>query len=181
MQLKAKVGVTGAKRMSQDEYNIRPMVKNLMEQHPDSGVDELWPLFLKDIGYDDDNEFVLSALDYSLANCFRSLLPEVTYKNLSELRRAKKESNKAQVALISAGVTAAITKGTRDLVKTFVILNDIMPNGKKLGDCTFSEVSVFGDTFSAIGKLGKPNQRLKDVLTNGDLRSLQEGEKTWVK
>ncbi|XUM19751.1 hypothetical protein ACRAVF_18980 [Bradyrhizobium oligotrophicum S58] len=58
-------------------------------------------------------------------------------------------------------------------IKKIVMLDLIMPNGKKLRECTFAEVARFGGMFTDIGKEGKPTQVIDKHLSEADLQSIR--------
>jgi len=52
------------------------------------------------------------------------------------------------------------------------ILELPMPNGKRLGDCTFGEIAVIGGAFTRLAGKGKPNQLVRDVLSAGQVSAV---------
>jgi len=55
-------------------------------------------------------------------------------------------------------------------VRSIIIMELLSPNGKRWGDCTFAEVRKLGKAGMRISKLGKPNQIIRNVLSEEDLR-----------
>lgn len=56
-------------------------------------------------------------------------------------------------------------------LRPHLVLAMKMPNGKKLGDCTFREVSQIGGLFKLLATKGKPSQKIREVFSDADLRA----------
>jgi hypothetical protein len=51
----------------------------------------------------------------------------------------------------------------------------VMPNGKKLRDCTFGEVSTFGERWSKLGTMGRPDEIIGQVLKQKEVKKVLLG------
>jgi hypothetical protein len=83
-------------------------------------------------------------------------------------RRAATASERATDAAASKARIAKAIEKTAASVRPFVWLKMIMPNGKKLEDCTGAEIGKFGGVFTEIAKRIKPTQVVGRHLTNED-------------
>lgn len=87
----------------------------------------------------------------------------------AEVIAARRQEREQQVeTMAQARVNRAM-----DMVKKIVMLDMIMPNGKKLRHCTFAEVAKFGDIFAEISRHGKPNQVIDKQLNEMDLQNIR--------
>ncbi len=163
MKQSINTGFTGAKRQSFNENNPRPILKKLMEDNPSAEIDDLVPMFQSEIGEDELQVIVA----YWVNNNYHSLLNQMTRQEDIEVKKATASAKQRGIAAGIKGVTVLAER------KAILILNDILPNGKKLGDSTFGELSDIGGVLSKISKLGGPEQRVRDVLSNNDLKLLQ--------
>ncbi len=57
--------------------------------------------------------------------------------------------------------------------KNIIRMELIMPNGKKLKDCTFKECSAMGGWLKVLATKGMPGEKVGDKLTEKDLQNLK--------
>jgi hypothetical protein len=81
-----------------------------------------------------------------------------------EEKEAAEAVNRARAAQLARKIVAHIT------------LAFVMPNGKQLGDCTFSYVGKQGAFFTRVACAGGPNQIVHTVLTEKNLQEVLAGD-----
>lgn len=57
-------------------------------------------------------------------------------------------------------------------IRTQILLDTILPNGKRLRHSTFADCAKAGGWFAAIAKLGKPSEAVDKKLSEADLQNL---------
>lgn len=102
-------------------------------------------------------------LEAVLLSAFTNIVSAIERNNKRPVVRPRQEVKAARSAA-AAVLSAAVRE---------VVLMDLeMPNGKKLRECTFSEVGQFGSWFKLLACKGKPSEIVGKVLTEDDLRKI---------
>jgi|SRR5579859_5220155 len=163
MSFEPNLGTTGAKRTSWSENNPRKLVAALLKRYPDDTKEQALERFL-DIARENE-AMIETALTYFHANAWQALTRKERSPSEKEARRKETE---AAVAAAKAKVTDAIEAKAK-----LLLLDLIMPNEKRLAECTGFECIKFGGWLGAVGKAaGK--QLVGKALTEQQVRSFWE-------
>lgn len=111
---------------------------------------------------DDINEAVVDGyVDYYLSYARRE--PAAPPRTVQERRAEQQQID---------GATEAARVATRVAIAKVVTLTYLMPNGKRLGDCTFGEIAIIGGFFFRLSQKGAPDQLVRDVLSTAQVKEL---------
>lgn len=141
-------------RRSSNKNPLEPLAR-MIEDDPTASFGLLFKKWKKII--ERDGELLDAVLLYAFRN-YHSLIE----RDNSEPQETTETREKRKEAIAKAVETA----------RPYLLLEMKMPNGKKLGECTFREVSEFGTIFKLLSTKGKPSQKVGEVLTNDDLKKL---------
>jgi hypothetical protein len=179
-----KVGKYGAKVQSFNKHNPRGLLKRLISTY---GMDDEWLLFTKFYEQITNKKFepyLISALEYWFTNNLGSLknTPKTTTPvvvNISE-----HVSKKVDVGAIKKNQVAMVTKGVKQLTakieqeaakKARIILMDmILPTGKRLGDSTGAECISCGGWLKSVGDKIGPDAIVEASITEDELQKTYE-------
>jgi hypothetical protein len=100
----------------------------------------------------------------SLGHAFTNLLTSLDRDKRAAVarQRGKREAAKAREAI------ARLTSRIRNVV----LMDLVLPNGKKLRNATFSECSAAGGWFKLVATKGKLSQIVGEVLSEQDLKEI---------
>lgn len=138
------------------ENNPRDLIIELVRENPSADRKTLFEKFRDLIRGEDDYQravdwyFFVNMHDYLVTN-----------------------RNKRQVAPRDAARERQQIDEIKQRVVNMVLLDLVLPNGKRLRECTFAEVAKAGGWFAKIAKKGKPNQIVGKVLTEEQLRAIK--------
>lgn len=82
--------------------------------------------------------------------------------------RKRRPPTKSQIAAERRAVEVLTRR-----MGTVKLMDLMMPNGKKLRDCTLAECGTFGSWFRMIATKGKPSDIVGKVLTEADLQKIR--------
>ena len=111
----------------------------------------------------EDDDYFLAAAEYAFDNALRALRREQAEPTV--MQKAKQAKHKA-------GVAAAHAKRVARIKSNIVLLSMMMPNGKKLRDCSGEECSHFGGWYRRIASDIGPTKLVGDVLSEQQVRAL---------
>jgi hypothetical protein len=150
----------GAKQQSYSDDNPRPLLLHLMEQHPDASNKEFFNLFSEVLNAHPQRDgFLQTIINNWVCNTLTSIRRHT--------RSSKSNNGKAARAKVAQRTTQIL------------VLNLVMPNGKRLGDCTGTEClrmgvesSLLGKRLTKIGKRVPPRQQVSKVLDNAQAAAI---------
>lgn len=163
--------------MMAKRVQIFDIFQRSLKNDPDGSRKDQFKEFLKEVRASDDLVTQL-AEDYFDRFYHRFKNEEKTGSNqlvgtsVEERRAATIAARQERQAQIETMAQARANRAL-DQVKRIIMLDLIMPNGKKLRHCTFAEVTKFGGMFIDIGKCGKPNQVIDKHLNEADLQNIR--------
>jgi hypothetical protein len=140
-------------------YEASPngMLHRIMKENPGAAEEDTWPIWRAELV---KNGAALDAvLRWYHMNAHRRVEHLVSGAKLPGKRRAAaREERDARVA------------ATFVRVKKALILDHVMPNGRRLRDCTFRYASEIGGAYTRIGAMGDPDaiigQNLSDAAAD---------------
>lgn len=148
-----------------------------LRNDPDGSRKDQFKAFLKEVR-ENDALIVQLAEDYfdrfyhRFKNDEKDGSNQVVGTSVEERRAAAIAARQEREAQIETMAQARVNR-VMEQVKRVIMLDLIMPNGKKLRYCTFAEVTKFGGLFADIGKCGKPTQVIDKHLNEADLQNLR--------
>jgi hypothetical protein len=154
-------GVRGQTRSTwRDETHLRGVLLRLLAENPDAERDELEAMYLA------KTEMVPKLIEEALRRAFDN-----DWNGLQKPKRLRPRPTAEEIEETKAKVAAAV-----ETIKAIALLDLVQPNGKKLRDCTGSEVRELEaqtpSWFKAIAAKVKPGEIVGQVLSEADLRKM---------
>lgn len=149
-----------AAMMRSAHTNPMEILARLVEASPRASDEILFLQWAEAMKKDDD--LLLAALRHTFTN-LRSALTR------SAVLRERQSPEQRQVE--NAKIKAEVSKKV-DAVKSIVLLNLLLPNGKAARYSTFADAGRAGGFWTKVSKLGKPQQIIGQVVTEEQLRAL---------
>lgn len=136
--------------------NPRQMLVDMIEGNPGASKDYLFDKFRELISEDDD--CMRAVAWYFFVNFYEY---ETTTRNRKPNHQGRVASQARQRVMV-------------ERIKQKIILMDlILPSGKRLGDSTFADCAKAGGWFAKLARSGKPGQIVGKVLTEAQLKKLK--------
>jgi hypothetical protein len=170
-------GTQGAKRTSWREHNPRDLLLRIRRKNPTADIRESFDFFLEEMEKARNRKYITAIYEYWHTNAFNALTQKEEHDaKLSKeqagqkLRReaTRRAEQKTQRATLDAEADTEINK-----IIEASLLDFLMPNDKKLRDCTFGYCREVGGWLGRIGAAGKPDQIVGDVLSEDAVRRLR--------
>lgn len=167
-------GVYGAKVQSWAAKNPRDILRRLIEENPEADKDTLFELFDEEIEGSEAEEYRKVVHEYWFANNYHSLVQPIDRKKIMALKNV--EERIAKIEVKKKKLQSALKKEAQIL-----LLDMTMPNGKLFGDCVGSECTALsnkmGDFLAHVAAKLKPDEKVRDVMDENQLRELYERSK----
>jgi hypothetical protein len=142
------LSVTAAKRQTWEKNNARAVVKEVMDEMPDADSEARFHVF------------------YARAHQFDTEIYRYFHDNAERALRVRKGE--------SVDRTKAREQAAKDL-KLF-LLDLMLPNGKMLRDCTFSEAGRAGGWYTRLSKCGQPGEIIGATMTEKEVRAVWKSD-----
>lgn len=142
-------GIYGAKRQTWQGRSARSMLQRMLARNPNISTADLAEAMLPKL---ESEKIAIEILEYWIANTRRALLR-------SEPVMPTPEERETKVAEIQTRVAAAVIK-TKS-----VWLASVMAS-------TFGDLAKAGPKFIKLSKMGKPNQKVSDVLSESAVQKI---------
>lgn len=137
--------------------NPQEVLYSMMESDRTASKERLFAKWRKIVEADDDH--MEAVLSYAFTNYYS--------QNEISLRPAAPRPRGPEMAERRERISR-VAKHVREKI----FLDMVMPNDKKMGDCTCAEISTFGDMYKLIAAQGKPSDIIREILTNADIHRL---------
>lgn len=148
---------TGAAAMARSAVkNPLQVLVNAIDNDPTMPTERLFQTWWGAVK--DDEDLMRAVGRHAFHNMLASL--DRDKRKARERRRGQRAVSKAAVAMI------------KDRIRSVVLMDLLLPNGKKLRDSTFAECSAAGGWFKQLATRGKPSQIVGKVLTEADLQKI---------
>ncbi len=125
-----------------ERLNPTEVLVRLIDENPGVARDVIEKLFIAEI--EDDKDYRTPVIKYFFINAWSGLHPV----------HSKKVSSRARAAQQAAD-SRAVAEKVQQLKKAVIISELLMPNNKKVADCTGIEMMKFGKWHAAVGKIVK--------------------------
>ena len=156
-------GIQGSKRARWREFDPSELLRQTIESHPNEDQADLRKIYWDTVRKHDEQTYLRAIVEYFLDNAFLAL----DHKRQALTRKQERPATNGNA---KTGVVSAV----RDRVhrEAQVILMDLlMPNGKRLGDCTGTQCKKFGGWLTAVAKVAG-SKRIADALSEGEVRKI---------
>lgn len=158
------IGTMGAYRQTWRKGNPRSLLQTIINKNPKADEKKIHQLFWEEI--EDDKELLRACVEYWLDHNYRSIIFASTAPTPEQIRRKQTERTE--------GVKAATNK-LKERIEFETkrrLLDWIMPNERRLGDCTGKECRLFGGWLGEVGKKVPANSTVRQVLSEEQLQKL---------
>lgn len=152
-------GITGAKRQSWKHDNPRDVLKNVIEKNGRSSKEELLRIFTQTIFEKGNRALIETVIEYWFANNLNSLL-----NSDSQLRE---QFSKPQISKIKEQIRERIK-----IAAGVVLMDMIMPNKKRLRDCSGAECAAVGGWLSVVATRMSPSAIVGKTFSEQDMRGM---------
>lgn len=125
-----------------ERLNPTEVIVRLIEENPGASRDVLEKLFIAEI--EDDRDYRTPVLKYFFINAWSGLHP-----------LARRKVSKREIEQRITEERQAVEKKFQELKRAVILSELIMPNNKKVADCTGIEMMKFGKWHAAVGKIVK--------------------------
>src|SRR5262245_1617744 len=163
MQIQTEVtpGEQGALRQSWREHNPRDMLKSMMDAYPNETQTQILRRFSEAVS--EDQNYLAVVIEYWFANNYRSLV-----------RGSNPKGARAKPAPEIVAAKAATVEKIKERIKQEAIklLDLVMSNGKPARENTFAFAAKEGGFWTKVSQMGKPKQRIGDVLSEDQIRKV---------
>jgi hypothetical protein len=155
-------GTTGAFRSTWRKGNPRSLLQAIINKNPKADEPRIHELFWREV--EDDKELLRSCVEYWCDHNYRSLIQSIsTPAEIEKTARARAERAQTEASKIRARVVVEAKQ---------LFFDWLMPNNKKLADCTGTECRQFGGWLSKVAKKVPAKSLVREVLTEQQLRKI---------
>lgn len=102
------------------------------------------------------------------ANNLRALTPRQNSKATTSVDRVAATNKEEQ----KEPLPTAVTPATKTREGELVLLDFVLPNGRMLRDCTFSECAECGGWLTRLARVGQPGDNVGTTLTEKEVRAV---------
>ena len=164
-------GTQGAFRQTWRKGNPRSLLKTMMEKTPKADAAVIYRMFWDEI--EDDKELLRNIVGYWLDHNYQSL--RQASEPAPPPHMVETERQNAQT-VVRERLHQRIRYETR-----IVLLDLIMPNDKRLGDCTGAECGRFGGWLFQLSKKVPANKTVSNILSEDEVYKLWQHAKNYQK
>ena len=161
-------GTLGAFRQTWRKSNPRALLKTILEKNLKADANAIYKLFWDEI--EDDKELLRAIVGYWLDHNYQSL------------RQASGPTPAPSAEPRQASAKAAVSERLRHRIhyETRVVLLDlIMPNDKRLAECTGAECGKFGGWLFQLSKKVPANKTVGNILSEDEVYKLWQHAKNY--
>jgi hypothetical protein len=157
----AETSRTGSAAMSRvAQKNPLELLRRMRDADSTADPERIFKKWYKQVV--EDEAYLLATLHHAYTNMWVSLERDepkkiTTKEDLAKRRKEQKEK-----------VTGLVKR-----ITNIVLLDVVLPCGKRLRDATFAECAEAGGWFSKIAKMGRPNQLVGKILSEEDLHAVK--------
>jgi hypothetical protein len=141
------------------DENIYDTLREILDENPDAKTAKIKRLYVNAVINDPDLN--RSFIEAFFVNVYASVTRE---------RERAKERGRSKRGGKASKQRRDEKRKTADKDLTRAVFDFIMPNKKKLHDCTFREVGEFGARFTKLAEMGKPDEIVGEVLTKAQVK-----------
>jgi hypothetical protein len=158
-----EIGARGAKRASYRDINPRKALAKIIDDNP-KGPETVWRTLFHELAVE-DSDYAKAIIEWWLDNNLKALMTKEDA--LREARAAASAAKPPTKDAIKSTLREHINHQAQ-----IILLDLLMPNGKKLALCTGRECGKFGGWFTALADKVPANKAVSDVLSEGEVRKI---------
>jgi hypothetical protein len=152
-------GITGAKRQSWKHDNPRDVLKKIIEQNARAAKEDLLEIFTRAMFEKGNRALIETVIEYWFANNLHSLL-----NSDSQLRG---QFSRPKVSKIKEHIRERIK-----IAAGVVLMDMMMPNKKKLRDCSGAECAAVGGWLSVVAARMSPTAIVGKTFSEQDMHTI---------
>ena len=149
-------GTTGAYRQTWRKGNPRSLLETIIANNAKANEKRIHELFWREI--EDDKQLLRACVEYWLDNNYHSLTREMA--GLPKTTNKPSKPTVAAVRVVKEHIRERIAHEAR-----LALLDWIMPNEKRLADCTGKECTKIGGWLAALAKRVPPRKTVGESLS----------------
>jgi hypothetical protein len=154
-------GIHGAFRATWRKDNPRSLLRTIIAKNPKATEDKIHKLFWQEV--ENDPELLRACVEYWLDNNYLSLM-----RDENPVKRRKRADKDA----VAVNFEKEKIKERIDGEVYSELLNLIMPNSKKLGECDRKDCLAMGGWLTTVGNQLPKNKTVSEVFTNKQLHTI---------
>jgi hypothetical protein len=151
-------GTLGAFRATWRKGNPRSLLETIINKNPKASENDIYKLFWTEI--EDDKELLRAITGYWLDHNYRSLTRPILQPSGEPTHAQRTIEARRQL------------KERIDYETRVMLLDLVMPNEKKLSDCTGKECCQFGGWLQLVGRKVPATKTVGETLTETQLQGL---------
>lgn len=157
--MEMNIGHHAATRQSyRDETSMKEFVTRLRDEYPEAGVDEIIRRFAERARGDD--HYLNAAVEHSVLNTWNSM------------ERLLRQSIQRPAPHIAAAAKQERETKIQAAVEQIMLLNQEMPNGKRLRYCTREDISKWSAGYERMAKKMKPGQMVGQTFNEDQVKEI---------
>jgi hypothetical protein len=167
-----KQGAAASRRTGKkNPLEIRAAIK---DRHPTDSFEDLFEMWQKAV--ERDSECTRVVWLYAFRNYLTALDRDERDRRRSRVEGDRADTSAAASVMRTRRAKMAIDDSDSEIAERaksrLVLMNLILPNGKRLQEATFADCKGAGAFFEKVAKLGKPKQIVGETVTEERLQSL---------
>lgn len=155
------IGKIGAIRQTWRDKSVREILVDIIAESPNGPLSKWRSAFREAIRADDD--YFNAVCDYAFDNSVKAIQEAQS----REAPSATKVAERAEKRAVEAREHAERVQSIKDQI---ILLNQEMPNGKRMRYCTGREMATFGAGYQRIAKMVGPNAMVGSKLNEQQVR-----------
>jgi len=162
--MELNLGISGAKRTSYNEYNLRDLLLKVRAEHPEcDDIDQLRDFLIVEVKKSGNEGYRDTCYEYA---CSRTVLNTFTVEEIKKLRSEREQVHQKKTLEVK-------TKLKEHIRREAIILLDLkMANGKVLGDCTKADLKKVSGWSSRLAEKLTGRQTVKEVFSEKQVRGV---------
>lgn len=153
-------GITGAKRQSWKHENPRDILISIIDEHPSAAKEKLLEVFTQTVLEKGRRGLLETIIEYWFANNLQSLL-------LGDSKLKEQFSKPQRIAKLKEQIRERIK-----IAAGVVLLDMILPNKKRLRDCSGAECAAVGGWLSVVATKMSPSDIVGKKFSEQDVRAM---------
>ena len=170
MDTEHEVGTLAATRQTWKSVSVRDIFIEVIEANPDAGEDKLRRKFRALV--ESDADYLNAVADYAFDNALNAHRKHAAAQ--SAAARAQKAAVRAERAQVVAHDARVHADRVEYVKQQIILLNQEMPNGKRMRFCTLDYIYNLGGAYKRLGERGS-QKLVQDKYNEDQLRARMTG------
>lgn len=146
-----------------ERFNPTEILISLLDEQPDIDVDAISAKFYERVS--DDEDYLRPIVKYFVISMMRNI--DSGRRRNGKTVEQKRKERASRVAEIKQEASKIVEK-----MKSIVILDLVLPNGKTARASTCADCARAGGVFTKLSKLGRPRQIVGNLITDEQAQKL---------